>query len=158
MALSCFGVVIMVRFLMVIAVGFVTTMSSQVLASECFYEDDIQRLNRGRGTNPGRDHISGRTASCVISESKILGQSCETNALGSGSKQPFDGIGFCRSTIDGEHAGHKRWLQIIHPDLGFLNCKIAVWYDKEYGHTVSCVVYGSTVNSLDNFAYPPLKK
>ena len=142
----------MVRFLIVAALGFMTSVSSQVLASECLSEGKIEALNLERST------ILGRTASCVISESKILGQFCVEDTEEIGDKLEFTGIGWCSGTVDGEHAGHRRGLQVIHPDLGYLMCTITVWHNQDLGHSPLCTVFGSTYNNIDMFSLPPLGK
>ena len=142
----------MVRFLMVIAVGFVTSMSSQVLASECFTDSTLKDLNRDRVA------IFGRSASCLISESKILGELCLEGAAPPLKIRSFTGNGWCTARSTGEHAGHTRGLQLIHPDLGHLRCKISVYEDYEKGQQIECIVHGSTSNNIDRYALPPRDK
>ena len=64
-------------------------------ASDCKYADD-----KGVYVND--------SASCVISQSTILGQWCEN----------IDEGGLCQIL------GENRILQIMHPELGYLDCRV----------------------------------
>ena len=93
-------------------------------ASECEYEAQT----KGQSVE-----YRDRSASCVISQSVILGNYCEKI-----SQQ-----GFCDVLTD------VRLLQILHPDLGYLDCSIeygTTHTNRPFGQRVVCYSYEHVID------------
>ena len=83
-------------------------------ASECNLYNDYPN-------GPPLDEY-GSAAACLISESIILGQKCERAV--SHETRPVEGDFYC----DGRN--HRRFLQMVHPKFGYLNCFIIHQIDQ----------------------------
>ena len=102
--------------------------SSPAAASEC-------KLEEGYTFEQGRWLLLNRTASCIISESVILGQYCED----------MEEHGFC------DQISSTRLVQILHPEHGYLSCSIEVGPAATGGHVfgqaIACDRYGFVKHS-----------
>lgn len=67
----------------------------------------------------------GSGAACLISESIILGQKCERAVFH--ETRPVEGDFFC------DRRNHRRFLQMVHPKFGYLDCLIVHQIDQRIG-------------------------
>ena len=69
--------------------------------------------------------VYGRAAACLMSESITLGQKCLPAVFH--KTRPVEGDFYC----DDRH--HRRWLQMLHPKYGYMQCYIVHQIDQRIG-------------------------